>query len=161
MVDVRQILVGGVKVGLVDLDRILKQVASESIDSDDVLGGRLLELVGQVNYVSPSKAEEYKLALLREFKRSRGEDVPPEPGVLEVQVLGPGCPNCDRLMNEVRTALVELEINADLEHVHDLKTIAGLGPVATPALVINGKVVAYGRVPKRADLNRMLKEATE
>jgi len=48
-----------------------------------------------------------------------------------------------------------------LEHVHNLKAIAGFGPVVRPALAINGKVVASGRVPKRADLNRMLKEASE
>ncbi|MFC1800061.1 thioredoxin family protein [Candidatus Eisenbacteria bacterium] len=114
MVDVRQIWVGGVKVGLADLDRILKQVASESIDSDDVLAARLLDLVGQASYVAPSRSEEYKLALLREFKRSRGEDVPPEPGVLEIRVLGPGCPRCERLLSQVRTVLSETEINADL-----------------------------------------------
>lgn len=161
MVDVRQIRVGGVKVGLVDLDRILKQVASESIDSDDVLAGRLLELVRQANYVAPSRSEEYKLALLREFKRSMGEDIPPEPGVLEIRVLGPGCPRCERLLSQVRTVLAETEIIADLEHIHDPEKIAGFGPVATPALVINGRVVASGRVLRRPDLISMLKEASQ
>ena len=161
MVDVRQIRVAGVKVGLVDLDRILAQVASESIDSDDVLAGRLLDLVGQANYVAPSRGEEYKLALLREFKRSRGEDIPPEPGVLEIRVLGPGCPRCERLLSQVRTVLAETEINADLEHIHDPEKIAGFGPVATPALVINGRVVASGRVLRRPDLISMLKEASQ
>jgi small redox-active disulfide protein 2 len=161
VVNVRQIMVAGVKVGLVDLDGILKMVRAESFESDEAVADRLFELVRQVNYITPSKTQEYKKALLREFKRSRGDDVPPDPGALEIRVLGPGCPSCDRLMNEVRTALVELETYADLEQVHDLKAIAGFGPVATPALVINGKVVASGRVPKRADLNRMLKEASE
>jgi len=154
-------MVGGVKVGLVDLDSILEQARGESFESDEAIAERLLELVRQVNYVTPSKKEEYKMALLREFKRTMGDEIPLEPGTLEIRVLGPGCPNCDRLMSEVRTALADLEINADLEHVHDLKAIAGFGPVATPALVINGKVVASGRVPRRAALNRMLKEASK
>jgi hypothetical protein len=131
MVDVRQIVVGGVKVGLADLDRILAQVASETFSSDDVLAERLIELVRHVNYVTPSKTEEYKTALLREFRRSKGEDTSSEPGMLEIRVFGPGCPSCDRLLNEVRMMLAELEINADLEHVHDLKRMAGLGPVST------------------------------
>jgi small redox-active disulfide protein 2 len=161
VVDVRQIMVGGVKVGLVDLDSILERVRTESLESDEAIAERLLELARQVNYITPSRAEEYRKALLREFKRSRGDDIPPEPGSLEIRVLGPGCPNCDRLMSEVRTALAELEIDADLEHVHDLKAIAGFGPVGTPALVINGKVVASGRVPKGADLTHMLREAKQ
>jgi small redox-active disulfide protein 2 len=161
LAEVRQIRVGGVKVGLADLDRILAEVASESLDSDEAIADRLLALVREVNYVTPSSADEYKTALLREFKRSRGEDIPPERGVLEIVVLGPGCANCDRLMSEVRTVLAELEVIADLEHVHDLKRIAGFGPVATPALVINGKVVASGRVPRRADLIRIVKEASQ
>ena len=161
MVEIRQMMVGGVKVGLANLDRILAQVASESIDTDDVRAERLLELVRQSNHVTPSRTEEYKIALLREFRRSRGEDIPSEAGMLEIRVLGPGCTNCDRLMSEVRTVLAELEINADLEHVHDLKKTADFGPVATPGLVINGKVVASGRVPRRADLIRIVKEASK
>jgi small redox-active disulfide protein 2 len=159
MIDVRQIIVGGVKVGLADLDRILAQVASEPLDSDGVIAERLLELVRQSNYVTPSKAEEYKMALLREFRRSSGEEVPSESGMFEIRVLGQGCPNCDRLMNEVRTMLAELGISACLEQVHDLKQMAGFGPVATPALVINGKMVSSGCVPQRRDLIRIVKEA--
>jgi small redox-active disulfide protein 2 len=161
MVELRQIMVGGVKVGLAGLDGILAQVQAESLDSDEAIAQRLLELVRQSNYVPPSRTDEYKVALLREFRRSLGEEVPPEPGALEIRVLGPGCPSCDRLMGEVRTVLAELEIMADLEHVHDLKMIAGFGPVATPALVINGKVISSGRVPRRSDLIRILKEASK
>jgi small redox-active disulfide protein 2 len=161
MADIRQIRVAGVKVGIAGLDQILKRVAGESIDSDEGIAGRLLGLVRQANYVPPSKEQEYKQALLREFKRYRGEPVPEETGGLEVRVLGPGCARCDKLTNDVVTVLADLKINADLEHVRDLEQIAAFGPVATPALVINGRVVTSGRVPRRADLIRFLKEATE
>lgn len=161
MIDVRQIMVAGVKVGLSGLDRIFEQVAREPIREDDGVASRLLELVRQANYVTPSKEQEYKQALLREFKRFQGEDIPVEPGLLEIRVLGPGCPRCERLMNEVLGVLADLGINADLEHVHDLEEIARMGPAVTPALVINGKLVASGRVPPRSDIVRYLKEVVE
>lgn len=161
MADVRQIRVAGVKVGIVGLDEILEQVAEESINTDEEIAGRLLDLVRQVNYVLPSKEQEYRQALLREFKRSRGEKVPEETGGLEISVLGPGCARCDKLTNEVMSVLADLGIDADLEHVRDLEQIATFGPVATPALVINGKIVTSGRVPRRADIVRFIEEATE
>lgn len=160
MVDVRQIMVGGAKVGLVGLDRILEQVRAESLDSHGVIAERLLELVRQGNYVAPSKVEDYKLALLAEFRRFRGEEIPSEPGVLEIRVLGQGCPRCDQLMNEVVAVLAALGLNADLEHVRDPQEIARIGPVVTPALMINGKIVASGRVPRRTDIARYLQEVT-
>ena len=149
MTDVRQIVVAGVKIGLSGLDRIFEQVAGEPIAEDDGVASRLLDLVSQTNYVTPSRVEEYKQALLREFKRFQGEDVPAEPGTLEIRVLGPGCPRCNRLTDEVLAVLTDLGISADLAHVHDLREIARIGPVATPALVINGKLVASGRVLRR------------
>ena len=161
MVDVRQIMVGGVKVGLIGLDRILAQVAAESQPTDEEIAERLVALVSEVNYITPSKTEDYRRALLREFKRWKGEEVPPEPGELEIRVLGPGCPNCHRLMSEVMAVLTELEIAADLEHIQDLKKIAEFGPVLTPTLVINGKIVSSGRVPRRADIARCIEEASK
>ena len=161
MADVRQIMVGGIKVGLIGLDRILAQVAAESLPSDEEIADRLVALVSEVNYITPSRTGDYSRALLREFKRWRGEEVPPEPGELEIRVLGQGCPNCHRLMSEVMAVLTELEIAADLEHVQDLKKIAAFGPVLTPTLVINGRIVSSGRVPRRTDLVRHLKEASK
>ena len=161
MAEVRQIMVGGVKVGIAGLDKVLAQVRAESLDSDEATAKRLLELVREANYVTPSRTEEYKAALLREFKRSKGEEVTDEPGMLEIRVLGPGCPRCDSLMSQVLTILEELEISADIEHVRDLRQIAEFGPVATPALLIDGKVVVSGRVPTRPDLVRIIKEASQ
>jgi hypothetical protein len=45
------------------------------------------------------------------------------------------------------TALAEMGLPASVEHVIDIKEIANYGFVGTPALVINGKVVASGTVP--------------
>ncbi len=74
---VRQILVAGVKVGLVGLDEILEQVKAMQPMSDDETAQKLLELTSKQNYMTPSRREDHKCALLREFKRFMGEDVPP------------------------------------------------------------------------------------
>ncbi|MEJ8733411.1 thioredoxin family protein [Mediterraneibacter sp. ICN-202921] len=45
-----------------------------------------------------------------------------------------------------RTALSELQLDYDIEHITDFSEIAGYGVMSTPALVFNGKVISYGKV---------------
>ncbi len=162
MDDITQIRVGGTKVGLLGLPEIFEQVRGETPTSDEAAAERLVELVSRPNYVAPGKRAAYAAALFREYRKFLGEEVPAEAaGGLEIRVLGPGCPNCERLMREVREVLQEGGINADLEHVRDLREIATYGPVATPVLVINGKIVAGGRVPPKDKLTRLIRECIE
>jgi small redox-active disulfide protein 2 len=63
-----------------------------------------------------------------------------------VKVLGPGCKNCVALEKATREALDRLGLDATVEKVTDYAAIAGYGVVATPALVVDGKVVSSGRV---------------
>ena len=162
MDNVTQIQVGGTKVGLLGLLEIFEQVRGEAPASDEAVAERLVELVSRPNYVAPGRRAEYAAALFREYRKFLGEEVPGEAaGGLEIRVLGPGCTNCERLMGEVREVLQESGIDADLEHVRDLREISTYGPVATPALVINGKIVAGGRVPAKDKLTRINRENTE
>ncbi len=156
--NLRQIMVGGIKVGLVGLDEIFEQVKKSGLDSDEKIAEMLIELTSKQNYITPSRKEDYKRALLREFKVYLGEDVPQETGFLEIKVLGKGCPRCEKLMDEILGALSHLDIKADVEHVKDPSEIAKYGPVANPALVINGKVVTMGRVPSKEEIVAILKK---
>ena len=72
--------------------------------------------------------------------------------MLEVKVLGSGCPNCQRLERETRAALDEAGIAYHLNKVTDYGDIAAYGVLSTPALVINEKVVSAGRIPARAKI---------
>jgi len=78
---------------------------------------------------------------------------------MKVQVLGIGCARCSELERNVRSALAELDIAAEVEHVTDLKRFASMGVLMTPGLVIDGKVVSQGRVPGGAQLKAWLREA--
>lgn len=77
-----------------------------------------------------------------------------------IKVLGPGCKNCDALERVTRSALTDLAVEADIDHVTDYATIAGYGVMSTPALVVDDQVVAAGRVPTVAQVRDLLAPLT-
>ena len=78
---------------------------------------------------------------------------------MEVKVLGTGCPNCKRLEKIVRETLGEMGVEATLVKVTNMVDILAYNVPATPGLVVNGEVVLYGRVPKKAELTSLLATA--
>lgn len=76
-----------------------------------------------------------------------------------IKVLGSGCAKCHTLATNTRDALKELGINEEVELVTDFATIASYGVMSTPALVIDNKVVSYGKVLKRDEVIKMIKGA--
>jgi small redox-active disulfide protein 2 len=75
---------------------------------------------------------------------------------LSVKVLGSGCSKCNLLEKYATETLDELGIAYNLEHVRDYVEIAKYGIMATPALVVNEKVLVSGRVATRAELKELL-----
>lgn len=69
-----------------------------------------------------------------------------------IQVLGPGCANCQRLEQAAHEAVEMAGIEAEVVKVTDYGQIAAYGILSTPGLVIDGKVVSYGRVPSAGDI---------
>ena len=65
---------------------------------------------------------------------------------VEIKVLGGGCANCDKLMENAKLAAAELGIEAEFVKVSDKVEIAMAGVMSTPALIVNQKVVSTGRV---------------
>jgi small redox-active disulfide protein 2 len=159
---ITQIIIAGASVGLTGLDEAVRAVDREVIEDEETIADMLIDLISKRNYVPESSRSEYRRALLIEYKKRKGQYVETDTGRrAEILVLGPGCANCDRLMKEMRAVLAELDLTANLTHVKDLAAIAGYGPVATPGLVMNGKIVSQGRVPNRARLIQLLKETIE
>lgn len=66
--------------------------------------------------------------------------------MLSIKVLGPGCPKCIRLQENVKQAVNELNIEVQIEKVTELDKIMSYGIMSTPGLVINEKVVSYGKL---------------
>jgi len=75
---------------------------------------------------------------------------------MEIKILGTGCPKCKKLEEKTRQAVNELGIEANIEKVEDIMKIMEYGVMATPGLVIDGKVVFSGRLPSSKELNDLL-----
>jgi len=75
---------------------------------------------------------------------------------MEIKILGTGCPKCKSLERLTREAVNETGIKADISKVEDIMDIMNYGVVSTPALVIDGKVVLYGRLPSSGEIKTFL-----
>jgi small redox-active disulfide protein 2 len=80
--------------------------------------------------------------------------------MVRIEVLGPGCANCQRLEANVRQALVTTGVEAEVVHVRDYGRIVARGVLSTPGLVIDDRVVSVGRVPSVGDIEDWLRPAT-
>lgn len=76
-----------------------------------------------------------------------------------VKVLGSGCAKCNALEDAARAALTELGMDTAIDHVTDFSQIASYGVMTTPALVVDGKVVSYGRVLKKEEAKALILQA--
>ncbi|MGA3056449.1 MAG: thioredoxin family protein [Candidatus Limnocylindrales bacterium] len=76
----------------------------------------------------------------------------------KIEVLGPGCSNCVKLAENAREAVAMAGVEAEVVKVTDYRKIAAYGVMSTPGLVIDGKVVSYGRIPSAGDIALWLSE---
>ena len=75
---------------------------------------------------------------------------------MEIKVLGPGCPKCQQTEKQVKTAVAEAGVEAQIEKVTDVMEIAGYGVFGTPAVVIDGEVKSVGKIPTKEDIKTWL-----
>ena len=75
-----------------------------------------------------------------------------------VKILGGGCAKCNQLEAATVEALTELGMDTTIDHVKDYEKIAAYGVMTTPALVVDGKVVSYGKVLKKEEVVKILRD---
>ncbi|TPW19631.1 MAG: redox-active disulfide protein 2 [Elusimicrobia bacterium] len=75
---------------------------------------------------------------------------------MKVQVLGTGCAKCRALVERVQAAAGAAGVACDVEKVEDVAAIMAFGVMTTPALVVDGKVRAAGRLPSLEELKGFL-----
>ncbi|OHD57792.1 MAG: hypothetical protein A2014_10635 [Spirochaetes bacterium GWF1_49_6] len=77
---------------------------------------------------------------------------------MKLQILGTGCARCNMLETNVRAAVAEAGIDAEVEKVTDLDTMMDMGVMVTPALALDGKVVSAGKVLTKDQVMQMIGE---
>lgn len=76
---------------------------------------------------------------------------------MKIEILGTGCPKCKKLEENARKALEETGKKAEVIKITDINEIIERDVMTTPAIVINGKVKASGRIPDVDEIKKWLK----
>ena len=76
--------------------------------------------------------------------------------MLDIKVLGSGCPNCKRTQALIEEAAKARGVAVQVEKVQDIADIMSYGVMSTPGVVVNGKVVHAGGVPDRKAIDAWL-----
>lgn len=160
--DLKRIKVGRFDVGILGLKQLVEQMATtHEGESDERIGAFMVRELSARNYIPDGAKDDYAKAFVREFRKAAGQEVSvTDSQGLDIKVLGMGCAQCDSLEQMIMGLLTELDLPASLDHVRDVKEIAQYGVMGSPGLIINGKVVAVGRVPPRNQLKAWLIEAS-
>ena len=79
--------------------------------------------------------------------------------MLDIKVLGPGCPKCKTLEKATREVVDENHYAAQVTKIEDIMQIMNYQIMSTPALVINEKVVMKGSVPSKAEIKKLIDTA--
>jgi len=65
---------------------------------------------------------------------------------VKIEVLGPGCQKCQALLGNVKEALAQSGVEAEVVKVEDVFEIMQRGVNRTPAIIIDGELKLQGRV---------------
>jgi len=155
----RMLKVGKATIGLVGLDIALNKALAEEISVANA-SNFLYDAIRSENYIPSGMTEQYKKALEREYKKLLGQEVEDD-GDLIIRIFGTGCISCNGLRDAVIDAMMEADIAADIHMIHEPDEIGRHGITATPALMINGRVLTAGIHPTPVQLKQWLLEAAE
>lgn len=81
--------------------------------------------------------------------------------MLQIKVLGPGCPNCEKVEAVAKKAIANFGVEAQFEKVSDFTEIMNYNVLATPGLVINEQLVSAGRIPNESEVMTWVANALE
>ena len=77
---------------------------------------------------------------------------------MKIEILGTGCPKCKKLMELTVEAVNETGVDAEIKKVDQINDIINYGVMITPALAIDGKVVAAGKIPSKEEIKNWIKK---
>lgn len=77
---------------------------------------------------------------------------------MRIQIYGMGCARCNMLLENVRDAVRETGVSAEIIKIDDAPQMIEAGILAMPGLAIDGTIKSTGRVPSKEDLKEWIKE---
>ena len=75
-----------------------------------------------------------------------------------IKVLGAGCKSCHEQYENAKKAIKDMGLDLEVEYITDMQKVMEYGAMSMPALVVNEKVVAMGKVLKAADVVDLLRK---
>ncbi|MCM8757893.1 MAG: thioredoxin family protein [Candidatus Omnitrophica bacterium] len=75
---------------------------------------------------------------------------------MKIEIVGPGCPRCIATENNVKEAIKQLGIQAEIAKVTDMKEFAKKGIMFTPAVIVDGQVKISGKIPTVEEIKKVL-----
>lgn len=76
-----------------------------------------------------------------------------------IKILGGGCPKCKRVEAETRAVAEEMGLTPEFIKVKSMPEIMAYEVMSTPALVIDEKVMCFGRIPEKDEIRAWLETA--
>ncbi len=76
-----------------------------------------------------------------------------------IKVLGAGCKSCHQQYEYAKEAVKSMGLSVEVEYITDMQKVMEYGVMRMPAIVINEKVVAMGKVLKPADVEKLIRKS--
>ncbi len=80
---------------------------------------------------------------------------------MKITVLGACCKKSTETFENTKIAVKEMGLDVEVENIGDVMEIAKYGVMTTPALVIDGRVVSYGKLLKPKDVIKIIEKVTK
>ncbi|MBN1494069.1 MAG: TM0996/MTH895 family glutaredoxin-like protein [Candidatus Omnitrophica bacterium] len=75
---------------------------------------------------------------------------------MKVEILGTGCPKCEKLCKHAEEAIRIAGVEAEIVKITKLSDISSYGVMVTPALAIDGTVKVAGKIPTADEITKWL-----
>ena len=75
-----------------------------------------------------------------------------------IKVLGAGCKSCHEQYENVKKAVANMSLEAEVAYITDMEQVMSYGVMSMPAIVVNEQVVSMGKVLKTAQVEELLKK---
>jgi small redox-active disulfide protein 2 len=76
--------------------------------------------------------------------------------MIKIQILGTGCPTCQKLTELTKQAADELGLEYEIEKITDITKIIEMGVIKTPGIAVDGVVKISGKLPSIEEIKELL-----